>query len=347
MIAELDGIISISIFALGAIIGSFLNVCIVRLPHEKSVVFPASHCVHCKNPITWHDNIPLVSWLLLGGRCRHCKKNISFRYFLVELITATGFLLFYKHYGFHAILIPYLVMLSGFIVATFVDFEHRIIPDEISIGGTVVGVVFSLLIPQLHGHDVFWKGGLWSVVGLLVGGGSIYLMGLLGNVIIPRSRRQLDSILKEEFLQVMSPIAPDVFEGLWQDMARNGYIVPKDGTADVLDAFWKTKKADQLKLSPAYAHLSKKVFKVLRMDTMGGGDVKLMAMVGAFMGWKLALLSFFLAPFFGAVYGVIEKIRTKDSIIAYGPFLILGALVSLFKGQEIIRLVASSYGITY
>lgn len=347
MIAELDGMISFLIFALGAIIGSFLNVCIVRLPHEKSVVYPASHCVHCKTPIAWHDNIPLLSWLILGGRCRRCKKNISFRYFLVELITATGFLLFYKYYGFQAILIPYLVMLSGFIVSTFVDFKHRIIPDEISIGGTIAGVIFSLFIPQLHGQVIFWKGGLWSILGLLAGGGSIYLMGLLGNVIIPRSRRQLDSILKEEFMQVMGPIAPDVFEGLWQDMAKNGYIVPRGGTADVLDTYWQTKKADQLKLSSAYAHLSKKVFKVLRMDTMGGGDVKLMTMVGAFMGWKLALLSFFLAPFFGALYGVIEKIRTKGSIIAYGPFLILGALVSLFKGEEILRWLASCYGLNY
>lgn len=347
MIAQFDSILSSAIFALGAIIGSFLNVCIVRLPNERSVVFPASHCVHCKKPIAWYDNIPLLSWLVLGGRCRQCKQKISFRYFLVELITATGFLLFYQFYGFHAILVPYLVMLCGFIVATFVDFEYRIIPDEISIGGTVVGVIFSLFIPQLHGQDVFWKGGLWSLVGLVAGGGSIYLMGLLGNIIIPRSRRQLDSILKEEFLQVMNPIEPDVFEGLWQDMALNGYIVPKDGTADVLDTFWNTKKADQLKLSPTYAHLSKKVFKVLRMDTMGGGDVKLMAMVGAFMGWKLALLSFFLAPFFGAVYGIIEKIRTKESVIAYGPFLILGALVSLIKGQDIIRWIAATYGVPY
>jgi len=171
---DLDGILSFSLFFLGAIIGSFLNVCIVRLPHGKSVVFPSSHCVHCQKAIAWHDNIPLLSYLFLAGRCRHCKGKISFRYFLVELLTAVSFLLFYKYFGFHAILIPYLVMLCGFIVATFVDFEHRIIPDEISVGGTVVGVVFSLLIPQLHGQDIFWKGGLWSVVGLLAGAGPIY-----------------------------------------------------------------------------------------------------------------------------------------------------------------------------
>jgi len=265
---ELDGFWSACLFILGTIVGSFLNVCIVRLPHEKSIVFPASHCVHCQKPIAWYDNIPLLSYLFLGGRCRHCKARFSFRYFLVELITGVSFLLFYKYFGLHAVLVPYLVMMCGFIVATFVDFEHRIIPDEVSIGGMIAGVLFSALIPQLHGQDVFWKGLLWSVVGLLAGGGSIYLMGMLGDVLFKK-------------------------------------------------------------------------------ESMGGGDVKLMAMVGAFMGWKYALLTFFLAPFFGALYGVIEKIRTKESTIAYGPFLVFGALLCLFKGDAIIHWVLNNYGIPY
>jgi leader peptidase (prepilin peptidase) / N-methyltransferase len=264
----LEGLWAVCFFFLGTIVGSFLNVCIVRLPHEKSVVFPASHCVHCRKPIQWYDNVPLLSYLILGGRCRHCKKKISIRYFIVELVTGISFVIFYKFFGLSPVVIPYLVMMCGFIVATFVDFEHRIIPDEVSIGGTIAGVVFSTLIPQLHGQDVFWKGALWSVVGLLAGGGSIYLMGMLGDVIFKK-------------------------------------------------------------------------------ESMGGGDVKLMAMVGAFMGWKMALLTFFLAPFFGAIYGVAEKIRTKDSTIAYGPFLVLGALLSLFWGDEILRWVLRNYGIEY
>jgi len=265
---ELDFFWLVFFFVLGTIIGSFLNVCIVRLPHEKSVVFPASHCVHCKKPIAWYDNIPLISYLVLGGKCRHCKAVISFRYFFVELVTGISFVLFYKYFGLQAVLIPYLVMMCGFIVATFVDFEHRIIPDEVSIGGMIAGVIFSIFIPQLHVQETFWGGALWSVVGLLVGGGSIYLMGLLGDVIFKK-------------------------------------------------------------------------------ESMGGGDVKLMAMVGAFMGWKYALLTFFLAPFFGAIYGVAEKIRTKESTIAYGPFLVLGALLSLFKGDEILRWILNNYGISY
>jgi len=248
------------IFILGAVIGSFLNVCIVRLPLEKSIVFPGSHCVACQAPIHWYDNLPLISWLVLGGRCRACKTKISFRYWFVELLTALTFLFFYGHYGWQSILWAYLFMVSGFIVAIFVDFEHRIIPDEVSIGGMIAGVIFSLLIPQLQGTHSPFLGVGYSLLGLLVGGGSIYLMGLIGDF-------------------------------------------------------------------------------VFKKETMGGGDVKLMAMVGAFMGWKLALLTFFLAPFFGAGYGIVEKIRTKDSTIAYGPFLIMGALVSLFWGDKIINYI--------
>ena len=261
-------------FIFGAIIGSFLNVCIVRLPREESIVKPRSHCVDCKKMIPWYDNIPFISYLVLRFKCRFCGARISPRYFLVELITGLMFLGFTRYFGFSALLWPYLVMGCGFIVATFVDFEYRIIPDEISIGGMIAGVIFSFLIPEMH--DVVASGrplilvhlhslGL-SLLGALIGGGSIYLMGMLG-----------DFLFKKE--------------------------------------------------------------------SMGGGDVKLMAMVGAFMGWQMAILTFFIAPFFGAIYGIIEKIRTKDTAIAYGPFLVLGALLCLFYGDPILAWVMRGYGL--
>jgi leader peptidase (prepilin peptidase)/N-methyltransferase len=254
-------------FVVGAMIGSFLNVCIVRLPLEKSIVFPGSHCVACRTPIQWYDNIPLISWLILGGRCRACHEKISFRYWLVEFLTGATFFLFYLYFGPQAVLYPYLVMISGFIVATFVDLEHRIIPDEVSIGGIIAGVFFSLIIPQLHGVRSPFLGAGLSLLGVLVGGGSIYLMGVIGDF-------------------------------------------------------------------------------VFKKETMGGGDVKLMGMVGAFMGWKLALLTFFIAPFFGvlfslgSLYGIIKTFLTKkeysSTYISYGPYLVGGAVVSLFWGEKII-----------
>ena len=267
-------VIGIFIFGLGAIVGSFLNVCIVRMPHEQSVVVPRSHCVHCQKMIPWYDNIPIFSYFILRGKCRFCAAKISARYFMVELIAAFVFLFFYRYFGLTNLLWPYLVMISGFIVATFVDFEHRIIPDEISIGGMIAGLIFSLFIPELHDVPVYGRS--WIIVhlhsfglslfGVLVGGGSIYLMGMLG-----------DFLFKKE--------------------------------------------------------------------SMGGGDVKLMAMVGAFMGWKMAILAFFIAPFFGAIYGIIEKIRTKDTAIAYGPFLVLGSLICLFWGDVIIAWIMHGYGL--
>ncbi len=255
-----SNILAVFFFMIGSVVGSFLNVCIVRLPLEKSVVFPGSHCTVCQKPIQWYDNIPILSWLFLKGKCRHCATKFSFRYPLVELLTGLVFVGFYLHYGLQWLLLPYLVMISGFIVAIFVDFEHRIIPDEVSIGGMIAGLVFSLFIPQLHGVSSPFLGVGYSLMGILIGGGSIYLMGVIG-----------DFIFKKE--------------------------------------------------------------------TMGGGDVKLLGMIGAFMGWKLAILTFFIAPFFGGVFGIIEKIRTKDSTIAYGPFIIAGALVSLFWGPQIIEFI--------
>ncbi len=258
--------IAVLIFVFGSLVGSFLNVCIVRMPKEESVVRPRSHCVHCKKMITWYDNIPFLSFIVLRGKCRYCGTKISFRYFIVELVTAVSFVLFYQYFGLTVVLWPYLIMLSGFIVATFVDIEHRIIPDEISIGGMIAGVLLSFLIPSMH-HTTSHVLSLGkSLLGVLIGGGSIYLMGIIG-----------DFIFKKE--------------------------------------------------------------------SMGGGDVKLMAMIGAFLGWQSALLAFFIAPFFGAILGIIVKIRTKESLIPYGPFLVLGALIALFYSKPLLDWVLSGYGL--
>ena len=263
---EFSNVVGIFAFYFGAIIGSFLNVCIVRMPKEQSIVKPSSHCLHCKKPILWYDNIPLVSFLALLGRCRFCKKSISIRYFIVELLTALFFLGFYFYFGLSWKWMAYSIFVSGLIIATFIDIEHRIIPDEISIGGMVVGLIFSLLFPELHKTSshllALWR----SLLGVLIGGGSIYAMGLLG-----------DFIFKKE--------------------------------------------------------------------SMGGGDVKLLAMIGAFLGWPSAVLTFFIAPIFGAVAGIIVKIRTKESVIPYGPFLAIAALISLFFSQPLIDWILSGYGV--
>jgi len=316
------------IFILGSMIGSFLNVCIVRLPKEKSVVFPSSHCPKCEKPIAWYDNIPLLSWILLLGRCRHCHGKIPFRYWLVEFLTAVIFVWFYRYYGLSSLLPAYLVMVSCFIVATFVDFEHRIIPDQISIGGMWAGIILSALIPQMHFAENLELGGF--IAGFLV------LLCIFLGWIYPIFCKHL---MTDEEPYDDKPVKILVLISLIVICLVNSHkIVWPQVISGHVHSLTASLIGFIIGGGAIYAMglLGDIIF---RKESMGGGDVKLMAMIGAFLGWKLSLLSFFIAPFFGGVIGVIEKIRTKDNTIAYGPFLVLGALVSLFWGQKIIEWV--------
>jgi len=187
-------------FAIGACIGSFLNVCIYRLPREMSIVSPPSHCPACGQPLAWHDNVPIISFLLLGGRCRHCGVIISGRYALVEAITGLLFVATVHSFVGAGTLTPVraaavLIVASALVAGSFIDIERRIIPDEITLPGTVLGCLAGLLFPHLHdaGDPVLklvygplplpaW-GLAASVFGALVGGGFIYLSGVLGRII--------------------------------------------------------------------------------------------------------------------------------------------------------------------
>ena len=250
-------LIHIFIFIFGSLIGSFLNVCIYRLPRGESLVFPFSHCVHCNHKIYWFDNIPFIGYLLLRGKCRFCARPIAFRYFVVEFLTALLLLAFFINFGLSARFFILSIFGAALIVSTFIDFEHRVIPDIISIPGIFVGLVASFLFPSILGEIKASGALLNSFAGVIAGGASIYVMGVLGKL-------------------------------------------------------------------------------VFRKEAMGGGDVKLMAMIGAFIGWKLVLLTFFLAPFFGTPVGVIVKIKDKDDIIPYGPYLSLAAIVAIFWGEKIL-----------
>ncbi|HHU15034.1 MAG: prepilin peptidase [Kiritimatiellae bacterium] len=175
----------------GACVGSFLNVCIYRIPRDESVIAPRSHCPHCNTLIPWYLNIPVLSWLCLRGRCATCKGPISFRYTLVELLTSMLFLAVFMQWAVpnalhmtpitDPLIIPiYWLFLSGLVLGTFVDFEHFIIPDSVTIGGMVVGPLLSALVPALHGQTVWWQGLRCSVTGLAVGFGLLYAVGWLG-----------------------------------------------------------------------------------------------------------------------------------------------------------------------
>ncbi|MFC1646324.1 prepilin peptidase [Candidatus Omnitrophota bacterium] len=259
IISNFDKIgINFFIFVLGTVVGSFLNVCIYRMPREESIVKPRSHCPKCNKMVAWYDNIPLLSYIILGAKCRYCKNKISFQYFIVELLTGVMFILLYNSFGLSWLTLIYIIFVCGLIVATFVDFNFRIIPDEINIGGIILALILSLAYPQLHHTPNHLLGLFRCFLGIIVGGGIIYLTGIIG-----------DFIFKKE--------------------------------------------------------------------TMGGGDVKLLAMIGAFLGWWPAIATFFMAPILGAVVGIIIKLKTKSSLIAYGPYLSIASIVALFKSDEILN----------
>src|SRR5256885_1523439 len=183
---------AIAFFVFGCVVGSFLNVCIHRLPLEQSVVSPPSHCPHCKYSIPFYLNVPLVTWVYLRGKCANCGAPISMRYFLVELLTAVTFLGCWLAFGHDSVALAliYALFLSGLIVATAIDFEYYIIPDEITFGGMIAGFIFSFLAPSLQGEPSLTGAMRSSLLGIAVGAGSIY--GLLrgGKLVFGRKRKK-------------------------------------------------------------------------------------------------------------------------------------------------------------
>jgi len=259
-------VIDILIFILGLAVGSFLNVAIQRLPREESIVKPGSRCPKCLHPIAWYDNIPALSFMVLAGRCRYCKERISWRYPLVEL--ASG-IFWYAHWRMSpgsALFGVSVIFFSLLLVASVADFETGLIPDEVSLGGLVAGVGLSFFWPTLHGQAGALRALGQSVLGLLVGGGLIYLTGLAGNWIFQR--------------ELMS-------RGL--------------------------------------------------EESMGGGDVKLLAMAGSFLGWEKVLLTFFTAPILGLPFAIYARLRKQEAVIPYGPFLSLACLVQFYFGDFVWR----------
>lgn len=237
-------------FLIGLVIGSFLNVCIYRIPRGKSIIKPFSFCPKCGSTIKpWH-NIPFISYIFLKGKCAYCGEKISIKYPVVELLNGFLYILAYSYFGLTPAFFFSLIFISALIVVSFIDIEFQIIPDVISIPLIALGVVFTVFFHD--GSEML--SGLWrSLTGILVGGGCLLLVSILS----------------------------------------------KGG--------------------------------------MGGGDIKLNAAVGAWIGWKASLLTIFIGSLAGSIIGLIILKKTGNRKIAFGPFLALGALVSLFWGEKIIN----------
>lgn len=236
----------------GALVGSFLNVCIYRLPRRESIVWPGSHCPACSQPIAWYDNIPMVSYLILAGRCRNCKTPISWRYPAVEVLNAIGYVGLLWFFGISWVTVAYGLLYSSLLIVAGTDISHKIIPNAITFPGMVIGLLSAATILPL--------GLVNGLLGLLVGGGVLWLMAWI------------------------SP-----------------YLFGKEG--------------------------------------MGGGDIKLLAMIGAFLGWKPALMTIMVGSLLGSIVGITligARVIKREEYIPFGPFLVCGALVALFFGQPIL-----------
>jgi len=255
-------LVALILFVLGSMVGSFLNVCIVRLPKGESIIFPPSHCPACKTPIPFYDNVPLVSYLFLRGHCRFCRTRISARYFVVELLAATLAVALFARFGLGAAFFVNFVFAAALVVISFVDLDARIVPDVISLPGIGLGVLSSLLqYPWPADHLSIPPSPVSSLLGILMGGGFLLLVAWLY----------------------------EYFTGV---------------------------------------------------EGMGGGDVKLLAMIGAFLGWPSIPLTLFFASLVGSVVGVVLMVRAGAGgkyAIPFAPFLCLGALCHLFAGKELVQ----------
>ncbi len=246
-------IVLILVIVTGLALGSFLNVCIYRIPLKKSILFPSSFCPNCDTKIRAWDNVPLLSFILLKGKCRKCKAKISLQYPLVEFITSALIVITYLRYGlgweFAAKAILCLLLIAIF----FIDLKHRIIPDVITLPGVALGLLFSFFAKS--------PSVLNSLIGILVGGVLFYVSAILGELLFKK-------------------------------------------------------------------------------ESLGGGDIKLAMMLGAFLGWQKILLVFLLSAVLGTVVGAIAMLFSKDvkktRMIPFGPFLALGTVLAIFLGDMLI-----------
>jgi leader peptidase (prepilin peptidase) / N-methyltransferase len=246
---------SIVIFLFGAVVGSFLNVCIYRIPESKSVVRPRSSCPKCGSPIRACDNIPILSWFILKGKCRDCREAISPRYVIVEALTGLLLVALYLHFGISLKLAATFIFGSALIVITFIDLDHQVIPDIITLPGIPICFLLAVLVLKLNWLD--------ALLGMLIGGGALYLISI-------------------------------------------GYRL------------------------------------FTKREGMGMGDVKLLAMLGAFLGWKSLIFILFISSFTGSLIGITIILIKKGDLkyaIPFGPFLSFAAICYCFVGQKFTNLI--------
>jgi len=353
---------TVTAFVFGSMVGSFLNVCIHRMPLGQSIVSPPSHCPHCGYSIPWYLNIPLLTWIWLGGQCAHCKAPISPRYLLVELLTAALFAACWIQFGHISPLLPaaYAILIAGLIVGSFIDLEHLIIPDPITYGGMAAGLVCSLFAPQTHlafpsftPRSTPVAGLVDSLLGIAAGAGLIYGVLRLGKLFLGRQRVELPPATRIVFTEsaVQLPGEAIAYEDLFYrktdaielqavrvELIDRCYAnVPVRLTADCLTIGGDTFDPEKILCLEAAAGGI-----VLPREAMGPADVTFMAAIGAFLGWPAVFFCLAISSLLGSIVGgtaIVLKKRDWSSRIPYGPYIALAAVVWIFGGCQWLRTI--------
>jgi leader peptidase (prepilin peptidase) / N-methyltransferase len=342
-------------FVLGAAVGSFLNVCIYRWPANLAINKPSrSFCPACKQPIPWRQNIPLISWLLLRGRCANCGARISFRYFGVELLTALLFLAIWQSFPWQ-MAIAYWIFAALLIVGTFIDFEHFIIPDRVTIGGIVAGVICSVAVPALMETDTRLAAGIRSLLAAALGYVILLVVLEAGKIAFGRKRIRFDAL---------TPFT-------WTKRGEDANFVV--GAEESLWSDYFAREKDRLLLECAEARIDDHVYDNVTLDfrydrvtaegrlfmlddveeisgvarelvfpreAMGRGDLKFLGAIGAFLGWRAVLFSLFAGSLLGSIIGLVTLVAGKrvwSAKLPFGPYLAFGALSWMFFGDNFLR----------
>jgi leader peptidase (prepilin peptidase) / N-methyltransferase len=341
----------------GLIVGSFLGCCVYRIPRDISLWSPKrSFCPKCHSSLRWIDTIPIVSWFLLQGRCAVCRQPISWRYPVIELLTTFLFVAATYRFGF-PIAIPIWFFYAALLATTFIDLEFLLIPDLISLGCIALGLLSSALVPGLHGVGSPWVSLGISAAGACIGAATLYVVGELGKLAFGRYKLVLSSPVAFRFED-----HPEQDPCLFIDNERFGwdehFFRRSDrirlqasnvelngeplGDSEILFL------ADHLQFGKRFVPLSE-VRQLTGMtsqaefprEAMGRGDVKLLAAIGSFVGWKGILFCVPVAAFLGCFFGVIAMLlgrRGVSSRVPFGPFLSLAAVIWTQAGPEFLGL---------
>jgi leader peptidase (prepilin peptidase)/N-methyltransferase len=348
-------LVSAFAFVFGAAVGSFLNVCIYRLPREISVNKPRrSFCPNCETQIPWHHNLPLISWLALRGRCANCGSRIAFRYFIVELITALLFFVVWRSFPWH-VAVAYWVFISILIVATFVDLEHFIIPDEVTIGGTIAGIIASFAVPELMSTNMRLAGVIRSVLAAALGYVILWIVLEAGKIAFGKKRIRLDATTP--FTWTRHGDDADFVVGTEQSLWSDYFAREKDrllllcdeakidnhvyGAVTLEFHYNRVTTEGEEFLLDHVAQITGVVRELeIPREAMGRGDLKFLAAIGAFTGWRAVLFSILAGSLLGSVVGLITLIigkRVWSAKLPFGPYLAVGALIWLFFGDVFVH----------